>query len=626
MTPTSPIEQSEEEDVLGYTSSDTSGADEHDLFTEIMERVRLDRVAKYATTIRQSLQHSNPQSTRVIEIKPPIFGSYHVLYPVRFHDEALWLLKVPANGTREKFRTSDARAIRSEALTMRLLRRETTIPVPDVYAFSDTCDNELNFWFDNASPKDIVQARRTRCLRDLAAAMAQLDRFSFSTGGSMAFDDQGYPSGIGPLRLVDTATMRERLRARDPDQSTVYLEMGPFSKTKEYYTALLDHRRQPDMTFEKGVLGLLRLFIDCIPEPSDERGTFVLAHPDLDVQNVLVSRDGALQAIIDWDGVGAVPRSVGNERYPSWLTRDYDPATYCWTEDIERRAEPLGLWEDSPDTLRFYRSLYAGFIQSHQLDDGPACANLTTKSLILGNLLNAANDSYGTVDTVHKIFNAVVKLAREGASTRSHVLDDGKNNRQNGASAKVSRKEKLTIVSNRLLRKVDFYNYKSDGGHREHEVRQRYYLQNDLDYKKYNALCGSLRQLAHKLSQLDPDSDPIRKKVESEVLDKLWRMGILKQSREQGAGLSRVEREVTVSAFCRRRLAVIMARSGMVENVKTAVTFIEQGHVRVGSEVVTDPAYLVTRNMEDFVTWVDNSKIKRNIMQYRDKLDDFDML
>jgi U3 small nucleolar ribonucleoprotein protein IMP3 len=60
--------------------------------------------------------------------------------------------------------------------------------------------------------------------------------------------------------------------------------------------------------------------------------------------------------------------------------------------------------------------------------------------------------------------------------------------------------------------------------------------------------------------------------------------------------------------------------------VLQAVTLIEQGHVRVGSEIVTDPAYLVTRNMEDFVTWVDSSKIKRNIMQYRDKLDDFDML
>ena len=89
-----------------------------------------------------------------------------------------------------------------------------------------------------------------------------------------------------------------------------------------------------------------------------------------------------------------------------------------------------------------------------------------------------------------------------------------------------------------------------------------------MDYKKYNALCGNLRQLAHKLSELDPSTDPVRKKVEGEVLDKLWRMGILKQNREQGAGLSRVEREVTVSAFCRRRLAIVMVRSGMVENVK----------------------------------------------------------
>ncbi|BDD63123.1 Small subunit (SSU) processome component [Monascus purpureus] len=178
----------------------------------------------------------------------------------------------------------------------------------------------------------------------------------------------------------------------------------------------------------------------------------------------------------------------------------------------------------------------------------------------------------------------------------------------------------------KLLRKVDLHTYKSDASHREHHIRQRYHLQNDRDYKKYNALCGSLRQLAHKLSELDPDSDPVRKKIESEVLDKLWRMGILKQSREQGAGLSKVEREVTVSAFCRRRLAVHLVRCGMVETVKAATTFVEQGHVRVGPEVITDPAYLVPRNMEDYVTWVDSSKIKRNIMRYRDKLDDFDLL
>jgi U3 small nucleolar ribonucleoprotein protein IMP3 len=103
-------------------------------------------------------------------------------------------------------------------------------------------------------------------------------------------------------------------------------------------------------------------------------------------------------------------------------------------------------------------------------------------------------------------------------------------------------------------------------------------------------------------------------------------MGVLKRSREHGAGLSTVEREVTVSAFCRRRLPVVMVREGFVENIKTAVTFIEQGHVRVGTEVITDPAYLVTRSNQDFISWVDSSKIKRHVMKYRDEVDDFDLL
>lgn len=43
---------------------------------------------------------------------------------------------------------------------------------------------------------------------------------------------------------------------------------------------------------------------------------------------------------------------------------------------------------------------------------------------------------------------------------------------------------------------------------------------------------------------------------------------------------------------------------------------MEQGHVRVGPDTITDPAFLVTRNMEDFVTWVDTSKIKRHVQKY----------
>lgn len=102
-------------------------------------------------------------------------------------------------------------------------------------------------------------------------------------------------------------------------------------------------------------------------------------------------------------------------------------------------------------------------------------------------------------------------------------------------------------------------------------------------------------------------------------------MGILSNGGGGKGKLSDVEHKVTVSAFARRRLPVVMTHLRMADHVTAAIKLIEQGHVRVGTEVVTDTAYLVTRNMEDFVTWVDNSKIKRNIMKYRDKLDDFDL-
>ncbi|KAL8945594.1 MAG: hypothetical protein Q9222_007884 [Ikaeria aurantiellina] len=173
----------------------------------------------------------------------------------------------------------------------------------------------------------------------------------------------------------------------------------------------------------------------------------------------------------------------------------------------------------------------------------------------------------------------------------------------------------------KLLRKVDFITYKSDSSHRAATICRRYCVQNTNDYTTYNRLCGSLKQLAHRLSNLEPN-DPVRLKHEKLMLEKLYDMGLL----SEGVKLSEVERKLGASKMCRRRLPVVMTRLGMGETVQGAVKFIEQGHVRVGPERITDPAFLVTRNMEDFVTWVDSSKVKRNILKYRDKLDDFDLL
>ena len=42
-------------------------------------------------------------------------------------------------------------------------------------------------------------------------------------------------------------------------------------------------------------------------------------------------------------------------------------------------------------------------------------------------------------------------------------------------------------------------------------------------------------------------------------------------------------------------LPIIIVRNKMCENLRTATQLIEQGHVRVGPDVIKDPAFLVTR-------------------------------
>lgn len=165
--------------------------------------------------------------------------------------------------------------------------------------------------------------------------------------------------------------------------------------------------------------------------------------------------------------------------------------------------------------------------------------------------------------------------------------------------------------------------WKQDNGHRETTVMQRYHLQNRDDYTKYNKLCGSIRQFAHRLSQLDP-ADPVRRQHEALVLAKLEDMGILTTATAGGRPkVSDLETKMTVAAFCRRRLPVVMCKLKMAQTVGDATSFIEQGHVRIGPQVVTDPAFLVTVRMEDFVTWVDSSKIRKSIRKYRNEIDDY---
>ena len=122
-----------------------------------------------------------------------------------------------------------------------------------------------------------------------------------------------------------------------------------------------------------------------------------------------------------------------------------------------------------------------------------------------------------------------------------------------------------------------------------------------------------------RIKDLDPRS-AARAELSAQMLEKCHSAGLVPTKWNLEACDA-----VSASAFCRRRLPVLMVRAKMSESVRTATQLVEQGHVRVGPDVVKDPAFLVPRAMEDFVTWVDGSAVRKKVLEYGDMRDDYDI-
>lgn len=178
---------------------------------------------------------------------------------------------------------------------------------------------------------------------------------------------------------------------------------------------------------------------------------------------------------------------------------------------------------------------------------------------------------------------------------------------------------KLKFHEQKLLRKVDFYNWEASNNLHEAKIMKRYHIQKREEYTLYNKLSREIREIVRKIKDLDPKSSH-RVEMSAGFLEKLYNMGLIPTK----WNLELCDK-VTASSFCRRRLPVVLVRSKMAENMKSAVNLVESGHVRVGPDTVLDPAFLVPRNLEDFVTWVDTSKIRQHVMEYKDLRDDYDV-
>lgn len=409
------------------------------IFSPVLTKLQLDRVPSLVLDIRKRML-----ATKGIDVdfdcdvqKEPLWGAFHILFLIVFVDGAKWLLKIPAAGHSDRFDTAAARSLTSEALTMRYLRCETTIPLPEVYHFDASLENQIHcpfilmeyidglpfrdVWFNDKIPKDVLEQHRLRALEDTARSMLQLGRFKFHQGGEPIFDMDGkFADSVSPIRLLDNTAMLRRAETRNGDLDdihNIFCELGPFDDSRSFLFASLDREPLPNEDeddFTKGLTKLLRLFLDWVLESRglEDAGQFVLAHPDFDSQNFIFSpNDGSLRGVIDWDGVASKPQCLGNEVYPGWLTRDWDPVMYGYFLPGDHNAE------NSPSELQHYRRLYRGFVKKIKLEEqqGDALANevdirVTVQSLLVENLYIAAENPICRYGILEKIFKEIARI------------------------------------------------------------------------------------------------------------------------------------------------------------------------------------------------------------------------
>ena len=413
-------------------------------FAAVLAQLKHEKMAHLVSSIRQGNENlENEYSSSFIRapatgckvIPKPLYGSYHLAYRVLFEDGVEWILKVPANGHHACFDSLAAEALTSEALTMRMIKQKTTIPVPSVHHFDASADNEIGCpyilmdflkgkpvwrgWFDEEASTSTLEQFRARCLQTIAAAMVQLSQFTLDRGGSLRFDSDGRPVDVAGAKVPDSVAEQDALQGLTTlGEDCPYCEKGPIVDPISSFLFMLDRRgfRENDGAYENGIREAVRLFTEWTLEKAENTYTegpqFVLAHPDFALQNFLVEDDGTLCGIIDWDGVAAVPLSVGSLKYPDWLMNDWHP----WY-DYSAKQKPQQ--ENSPEELSAYRTMYAQFVElcssiaCGSSEAGKLKANTTRMSLVAGSLHFAANELKFTDDVIDIILQSVEALTAE---------------------------------------------------------------------------------------------------------------------------------------------------------------------------------------------------------------------
>ncbi len=174
----------------------------------------------------------------------------------------------------------------------------------------------------------------------------------------------------------------------------------------------------------------------------------------------------------------------------------------------------------------------------------------------------------------------------------------------------------LKFHEQKLLKKVNFLQWKTTNTTREQLVTSKYLLKSREEYKEYNIIVGMIRKLSESLAKL-ADNDTTKMFIGKKLINLLYSIGIIDEKKLVECT------KVTVSSLCKRRIPMVMVHKKMIEGYVNADKFVQQGHVKLGNRIISNTSTLVSRAMEEFVKWAENSKIKKKIDEVNNEYDDY---
>jgi hypothetical protein len=260
---------------------------------------------------------------------------------------------------------------RAEVVTLRWVRENTSIPVPKVFCFDDSNDNEIGFEWILMEYMQGTSARkrwRTMSMEQKVALTKRFAVFQFELSGlekqestftrigaldspeiDLQVDSKALQATAAPGRLVSHEFFMG-------DHLEYDIPRGPFRSSHDWVSAILTIIiRHQTLVLEKSededeiedaedilpvtqtLLALLpKIFLPdlTISEPS------ALHHHDLNLNNILVNEQGEVTAVLDWECVSALPLWMLAE-VPEFLNdqpRDEEPQRDSYRDETPEEA------------------------------------------------------------------------------------------------------------------------------------------------------------------------------------------------------------------------------------------------------------------------------------------------